>query len=155
ALIGDRLIGGTLFFLGEHARARQCIEHMLTHYRPPVHRSYVIRFQFVQPVRARATLAEILWLQGFPDQARRMAELNGDHARSIDHALTLCTALGQAACPIALLSGELAAAERSVTALLEHSARYDLARWHAWGRCFSGILLIKQGSLGDGVRLLR
>src|SRR5262249_54474910 len=80
---------------------------------------------------------------------------NVDQARSIDHALTLCTALGQAACPIALLSGELAAAERFVTALLEHSARYDLARWHAWGRCFNGILLIKQGSLADGVRLLR
>jgi predicted ATPase/DNA-binding winged helix-turn-helix (wHTH) protein len=155
ALIGDRLIGGTLFFLGEQTRARQCIEHMLSHYSPPIHRSYVIRFQFVQPVRARATLAEILWLQGFPDQARQMAELNVEQARSIDHALTLCTALGQAACPIALLSGELAAAERFVAALLEHSARHDLARWHAWGRCFNGILMIKQGSLDDGVRLLR
>jgi hypothetical protein len=34
----------------------------------------VIRFQIDPQVAARALLARVLWLQGFPDQAMRIAE---------------------------------------------------------------------------------
>jgi predicted ATPase/DNA-binding winged helix-turn-helix (wHTH) protein len=152
-LIGDRLIASTLFGLGDQTRARQHIERMLRGYVPPIHRSHIIRFQFDQPVRARSTLAEILWLQGCPDQARDMAERNLAQARPIDHALTLSNALG-AACAIALLRGDPEAAG-FVAELLDHAARYHLARWHAWARCFNGILSIRQGRSADGIALLR
>jgi predicted ATPase len=53
------------------------------------------------------------------------------------------------------LVGDLAAAERYVAMLLEHSARYALPAWHASGRCFDGILRIKQGNIADGLNVLR
>ena len=154
-LVGDRMIGFALHLLGEQADARRHIETMLRHYVPSAHRFHIIRFGYDQQVIARNTLASVLWLQGFPDQALRVAERNIDNARSVDHELSLCNALGQCACRIALLVGDLAAAERHVAMLLDHSARYALPAWHASGRCFDGILRIKQGNVADGLNVLR
>ena len=50
-------------------------------------------FNTTRRCAARMILARILWLQGFPDQARRTAQENVEDARAIDHALSLCNAL--------------------------------------------------------------
>lgn len=71
------------------------------------------------------------------------------------HACSLCSALNLAACPLALLTGDLAAAEYFVTMLLDHSARHGLSRWYNSGRCFEGVLLTKQGDIGGGLQRLR
>jgi len=47
--------------------------------------SYMIRFQFDQRVFTRTTLSRILWLQGAPKQAARMAESNVAEALALDH----------------------------------------------------------------------
>src|SRR5439155_60209 len=101
-----------------------------------------------QPLRA-------LWLQGFADQAMRDVESNIEHALSINHTLSLCNALALAACPIALLAGELSAAERFIAMLLHHAERHALDVWHAHGRCFKGDLLPQRGDVDDGLQLLR
>lgn len=72
-------------------------------------------------------LAVILWLQGFPDQAMRTAQRTIERARASDHAISLCYALARAACPVALWVGDLAAAERYVSMLLDHSAKLGMA----------------------------
>jgi len=154
-LVGERLIGGTLFFMGDLTAARRHIEGMLAQYSTPSEPTQIIRYQFEQTVRAKTTLAEILWLQGYPDQAKRMAEGNFERASALNHDLSMCNALGQAACPVAILNGDYAAARRFTDLLLEISARRGLNRWHAWGRCFDGAIEIKQGNAAKGVQLLR
>ena len=52
---------------------------------------------------------------------------------AVDHALSLCGAL-EVACLVAIWSGELADAERSVAMLLDHSARHALSVWHTRGQ---------------------
>jgi predicted ATPase len=141
--------------LGDQPSARRHLEHMLAHYVPAVQKSHIIRFQSDQRVMARVVLTRILWLQGFPDQAMRAAENSIADARAANHANSLCYALSQAACPLALLVGDLAAAEHYVGMLLDHSTRRALARWHAWGRSHQGVLLIKRGDTVTGLRLLR
>src|SRR5262249_61576690 len=101
-----------------------------------VHRLHIIRFGYDQRVIGHNPLASTLWLQGFPDQAVRIAERNIEDALSLDHELSLCNALGQCACRIALLVGDLPAAERYVPMLLVHSARHSLPAWHASRRYF-------------------
>jgi predicted ATPase len=152
--VGERMVGASLHYLGDQTNARRLVEHMLGRYVDPVRRSHAIRFQYDQMVPARVILARILWLQGFPDQALRIAQENIEDARAIDHALSLCNALS-AACLVALWSGDLVAAERSVTTLLEHSARHALAVRHGGARCLNGALLIKRGEVGGGLELLR
>ena len=152
-LIGDRMTGVVLHFLGDQASAREHIERMLARYVAPVRRSHTIRFLYDQRVVAAAFLARILWLQGFPDRAMSTVQsIVGDppvigHARSV--------ALAQAACPISLLVGDLPATERAVAILLDEAARHALAIWHAWGRAFEGILFIKRGDAVNGLALLR
>jgi predicted ATPase len=154
-LVGDRMIGTTLHYLGDQTNARRHIEHMLTRYVTPVHRSHIIRFQYDQQLTANCILARILWLQGFPDQATCIAQSSVEEASITDHALSLCDALVQAACPIALFIGDLAAAERFVTMLLDHSARHALAVRHAEGHCSRGSLFIQRGDVVIGSRYLR
>jgi len=155
SLVGERMIGYALHFLGEFGEARTHIENMLSRYVASSHRLHIIRFGYDQRVLAYHILAEILWLQGLPDQAVQVAGRNVDYAQSIDHELSLCNALGQCACPIALFVGDLAAAERYVATLLDHSAKHVLPLWHATGHCFDGVLRIKQGHISAGVNTLR
>jgi predicted ATPase len=154
-LIGERLIGVSQYYLGDHSSARRRLEHMLAHYVPVAQKSHIIRFQSDQQVTARVVLARILWLQGFPDQSMRAAESSIEDARATNHAMSLGLALGLAACPIALFIGDLALAEHYVEMLLDHSTRHALARWRALGRSYQGVLLIERGDLSIGLQLLR
>jgi predicted ATPase/DNA-binding winged helix-turn-helix (wHTH) protein len=145
ALMGDRMIGIALHFLGEQVEARRHVDRMLMHDIAPMPASHVVRFQFDQRVTALAFQARIMWLLGFPDQALRTVGTMIEHAQSVGHVLSTCNALGQGACPVALWAGDLAAAERYLELLLDLSEAHDLGLWHAWGRCFRGLVLIKRG----------
>src|ERR1700730_11367199 len=85
----------------------------------------------------------------------RAAETSIADAQAANHTNSLCYALSQAACPIALLVGDLATAEHYVRMLLDHSTRRALALWQAWGRSYQGFLVIKRGDSATGLRLLR
>jgi predicted ATPase/DNA-binding winged helix-turn-helix (wHTH) protein len=154
-LIGERLMGVSQHYLGDQPSARRCLEHMLAHYVPLSQRSYIIPFPLDQRVMARALLARILWLQGFPDQAVRTAETSIADACAANHANSLCYALSQAACPIALLVGDLAAADHYVEMLLDHATGRAPVLWHAWGCCYQGLLVIKHGDVVTGLQALR
>jgi hypothetical protein len=78
-----------------------------------------------------------------------------DEAREINHAVLLCYAPTIAACPIMLWVGDLAAAERYITMLVNHSARYALPSWGALGQTFQGVLAIRRGDLDPGLRQLQ
>jgi predicted ATPase len=70
------------------------------------------------------------------------------------HALTLSSALGQGACPIALFTGDLEAADRFGAMLVEHSERHALHLWHGWARCFLGVVQVKRGDVARGLPAL-
>ena len=123
-LVGQRMLGTSLHYLGDQANARRHLEHMLSRYAAPTSQQHIdiIRFHFDQLVTGRGTLARILWLQGFPDQAMRMAQDNVDNTRARDHVASLCTAL-DFACMVVLEVADLATSERYVAMLLERSGR--------------------------------
>jgi hypothetical protein len=82
---------------------------------------------FDQKALARCFLARIGWLQGYPDQAMEIAYDVANDERARGDAVSLCQVLVQAACPIRLMVGDLAAVEEFVWDLIELSARHD---WH-------------------------
>jgi len=149
--VGDRMIGYILHLMGDQTRARQHIERMLSRYEVPVIGAHIIRYVFDQRATAQCFLARMLWLQGCPDQAMRLARSIVDGAQAGDDVLSLCQVLVQAACPVAFFVGDLAAARRYVTLLVEHADRQALVFWQAYGRCFQGVLSIRSGDLVDGV----
>lgn len=154
AAIGDRMVGLVLHFLGEQSEAKRHIESMLEHYVVAVPHSHTIRFPIDQRVAARVTLARILWLQGFPEQALRTAHSTVEEALALDHPMSRCYATAVAACPVELFVGDLPAAERSVATLLDDTARHGLALLHIWGRGLKGAVVIRRGDAAAGTQLL-
>jgi predicted ATPase len=157
-LFGERLVGSAEHYLGDHRSARRRFERVLSNCPPSNHRHSVIRFQFQTDLRVTASsfLARVLWLQGFSDQAWRAAEKSVEDAQATGHALSLCSALAVAACPIAFWVGKLADADRYVKMLLDQAREHSLPVW--WSRVgsnFKGILQIKDGDLDAGLGLLR
>jgi predicted ATPase/DNA-binding winged helix-turn-helix (wHTH) protein len=154
-LIGQRLIGVSLHFLGDQQSARDRLEATIADFVMPSDRSGRIRFQLDGQVQAYLCLARILWLQGFPDQAMRTAERSIKEARAINHANSLCSALARAACPIAMLVGDLTAAEEYTTMLINHARRHALALWRAYGCTYQGLLASEREDAVGGLQLLR
>jgi predicted ATPase len=153
-LVGERLVGTSRHLLGEQAIARQHLERMLS--RAPLgNAADILRFQFDQSVVARAFLGKVLWLKGLPAAAMAAVNRSVLDAQSIGHSLSLCYALGQGACPVALFTGELAVAEQYIALLLDHSARHGLALWSMMGRCFQGMAAMRRGQEDAGLRLLQ
>jgi len=128
---------------------------MLASYVMPVNASHIVRFQFDQRVTARTFQARCLWLLGFPDQALHVVERTVEEAQSIGHVLSLCNVLGQGACPVALWSGDLGAAERYLDLLLDDASAHALGLWYAWGSCFKGLVLLRRGDNAAGLQALR
>jgi predicted ATPase/DNA-binding winged helix-turn-helix (wHTH) protein len=154
-LIGERMLGTSLHHLGDLINARRHLEHMLSRYAAATSQPHidVTRFHNDHLVPGRGTLARTLWLQGFPDQAIRMAQDNVENARAIDHLGSLCIALDYA-CMVVLEVGDLATTERYVAMLLESSAKVTLG-WQGWGHSYEGQLLIKRGDAVAGIRCSR
>jgi predicted ATPase len=154
-LIGEMMIGTAQHFLGNQPAARRHLEHMLTNYVAPENKSNIVRFQVCPQVIARVLLAWSLWIEGLPEQAMETAETSIEDAKASAHALSLAYAMTLAACPIALLLGDLAAVERYVDVLVDQSTRYALRLWEAFGDCAQGVLLTRRGDAEAGLGLLR
>jgi hypothetical protein len=81
-LIGDRLSGIALHYLGDHSNARRHLAHVLSQYVSSVHWSHISGFLVDHRVAAGTVLARVLWMQGFPDQAVRTAQNAVEEARA-------------------------------------------------------------------------
>ncbi len=149
-MMADRMMGTSLHFLGEQVPARRHIESMLSRYAMVERGPRVARFQFDQQVTAHYFQARILWLLGFPDQAMRIVAHNIEEANSIGNALSLGSVLGQGACPVALLGGDLDAAQRNGEMLVNHAGRHGLRLWEIWARCFLGVVTVRRGEVAAG-----
>jgi predicted ATPase/DNA-binding winged helix-turn-helix (wHTH) protein len=150
-LIGDQMIGFSLHWQGDQSRARRHLERVIANKDAAADR--INRFHVDQ--QPLGILARTLWLQGFPEQAMAMAERLVEHAKTDDHANSLCHALGVAACPIALWVGNLSLAEQYIDLLRETLNRHGLTVWNAVCRGHRGVLLIKRGDLQAGLPGLR
>jgi predicted ATPase/DNA-binding winged helix-turn-helix (wHTH) protein len=155
ALVGERTIGMSLFYLGDHTGARRHAELLLDHYVRPKDRSNVIRFQFDPRIVARTLRSKLLWAQGFPDQAMKEVQGVVEESTTVGHAMSLALALAQGACPVTLLCGDWMAAERFINLLLRHTAEHALDLWHDWGICFGAALLIARGNINEGLKALK
>jgi predicted ATPase/DNA-binding winged helix-turn-helix (wHTH) protein len=154
-LIGERTIGMSLFYLGDHTSSRRHAESMLRSYSRPADRSDIVRFQFDPRIVCRTLLSKLLWAQGFPDRALTEARGVVDEATTIGHGMSVALALAQGACYVTLLSGDLPAAENYINLLLKYSQEHALHLWHAWGTCLAAALLIARGHVHKGLATLQ
>src|SRR5262249_22783835 len=151
---GDRILATALHYLGDQNAARHHIDRAIAHM-ASAGTPQIVRFRVDLRASAHYFQARILWLQGFADQALRLAAHNIEEGLALGHALTFCSVLGQAACPIAFLAGDLDSAARYGAMLSEHTERYPARLWQLWARCFSGMVMLKGGDTAGGLAVLR
>src|SRR5262249_11755525 len=66
-----------------------------------------------------------------------------------------CEVLRVGVCPVALMTGDLVAAERAVAMLIDLSSGLGSPFWELAARCLEGKLLIARGCFEKGANLLR
>jgi predicted ATPase/DNA-binding winged helix-turn-helix (wHTH) protein len=154
-LVGDRLIGNTLHHSGDQRQARYHLQRVLDFYVAPSDQRHMMWFHHDQRVMARAVLARVLSLQGSLDQAMQNAQTSLEDAQATDHTLSICYTLCEAVCPITLMTGDLAAAERLLAMLNDLARKYGVANYKGQGTCLEGELLIRRGEFAAGSIALR
>jgi predicted ATPase len=154
-MMADRLLATTLHYLGDQNLAHHHITRTLSRLADLTPKPQVIRFRFDLRVSAHYFQARILWLLGLADQAMRVVERNIEEGRASGHALTFCSVLGQAACPITFLAGDLDSAERYCALLIEHTERHPIRLWNLWARAFRGMVVARRRGVAEGLPVLR
>jgi hypothetical protein len=110
---------------------------------------------------ARAVLANVLWLQGLPDQALRMQQTARNDARASGHPLGVAYTLVLASIPVAFYLGDPAMIESMLEELQDNLAKLGVARFGATIRCVQGALLLRRNDPGglanmsSGLEVLR
>ncbi|UVO34532.1 helix-turn-helix transcriptional regulator [Bradyrhizobium arachidis] len=152
-MLADRLTAVVLHYLGDQREARLRIDRVNASLHVLAEKPKI--FPLDLRISTQYFRARILWLQGQADQALALAEQNIHEGRANGHALTFCSVLGQAACPIAFLAGDYDAAERHGTELLEHTDRHAIRLWGLWARAFNALVAAKRTDVETGLPLLR
>jgi len=154
-VMSDRILATALHYIGDQKNARLHIDRVLGHLAALAQQPQIVRLRFDMRVSTHYFQARILWLQGFADQALQAAEHNVEEGRSIGHALSFCSVLGQGACPIAFLAGDFDVAARYGAMLLDHTERHPMRLWQLWARCFNGMVMAQRGEVTAGLDVLR
>ena len=151
---GDRLLGSTMHYEGNQSKARSCLDRVVDLDISSSQR-HLIWFHYDHGVMVRARLARVLLMTGLVDQAEKTGQTALDAAQRINHKLSICFALGEAVCPLALMVGDLTTAEQALKKLVDIASRHNFSFWTRLANCLEGSLLIRRGKMMDGISLLR
>jgi predicted ATPase len=134
-----RVMARALGDLGQYPLAQQHFGLALQPSREAMPQSPLNAYEIDHWVAARANRARILWLRGYPDDARQEAQQCISEALRLGHAQSTCWALAFNICPIAIWRGDLAEARHFVHLLREHS-QYVFQHYHEWGMLYDQLL---------------
>ncbi len=154
-MMADRLVATAQHYFGDQHAAYHHIDRALARLNGLTQQTQIVRVRFDMRVSTHYLQARILWLQGLAEQALRAVEHNIEEGNAVGQALSYCSVLGQAACPIAFWAGNLDAAERYGVLLRDHTERHPIRLWNTWARCFIGLVIAKRDDSGTGLRTLR
>jgi predicted ATPase len=153
--IADRMMAMALHYLGDQAGARACAQRSIGGPVPRNRWTHTTHYGVDQRVGALVQLARALWLQGLPDQAAQVAQASVDEAVQIGHANSICMALADGACVVAMLAGRHGDAERDAAALAEYADKHGLGVWRTYGIALDGRMLVPDGDVSAGIAKLQ
>ena len=145
SLSTQRLRVLALHFIGDQGAARHDAEQVIQRLAQNGHLSrftHGFGVQYEQSVAALTILARILWLQGFPEKARRTANLALQIALQINHGLSICYTLAVSGCVIAQYTGDYSTARERLDMLKHQARKHSVMLFHDWAchfeRAFDG-----------------
>jgi predicted ATPase len=143
-------LGNTLFLRGEPAPARAHLEQGITLYEPQHHRPHTVSYGADPGVLCLFFAARVLWMLGYPDQARKRSHEALSLAQELAHPYSLAAALIYAATLYQFLREGQAAQERTEAAIALSTER-GFSALVAHGTIFQGCARAGQGQREGGV----
>ncbi len=110
-LAADRVMGISHLLLGKLDKALPYLAHAAGP-SAKLPRAQRIRFLYDERTLSHVSLAHTLWFLGHPDQAMLAARQARADAQELDHPVSLCYALSEGVCTLALLTGDEALCRR-------------------------------------------
>jgi predicted ATPase len=154
-LLWAHVFSGTVLYLtGKFALAQKDFVEGIALYDARRHSPHASDVVQDPGVHCRCYLAEILWLQGYADQARQLCHQALSLARQLAHSHSKAVALSSAALLHNWL-GEQQAARDLAEELITLTHEQGFPQWFAVGTFRQGWTLAKQGWAAEGVKQMR
>ena len=140
--------GVTHHHIGRISQAETHLELSLHRDDEASRQSLIKRFGYDRKVDALGVLANLVWLRGCPDQARRLNMMSIAEARQLDPAVPLCVALAWANFNAYLTNPDDLEIEALASELIDHAAKYAVDSYHGFGLSMQALCKARRGE-GD------
>jgi predicted ATPase/class 3 adenylate cyclase len=154
-LASNRLAGITAMYSGAFPEARSEFEAILALYDPYQHRGQPVHYVHDSKVSALTYLAPVLWILGFPDQARRSSIAAFECAAELHQANLTAHVHNFAGAGLDELLGNAAGVRAHAEAMIELAERHSLHYWRLNALILRGWAMVQQGNAEAGIALMR
>jgi predicted ATPase len=152
-MIGHRIMGISLLFVGDVTDGRAHLEQAIALYDPAVHRSLATRFGQDVWVTVLSWRALALWVLGYPEAALADIRVVLNDAREIGQAATSMFALANTLITH-ICCGNYAAAKAQADNLVGLACEKGALMWRVYGQILQGCVLGLSGKSSEAVELL-
>jgi predicted ATPase len=150
-MMGHRLLGLTLFLMGELAASRTECDRALELYDAERHSALALRYGQEPRAAIMVWTSMGLWLTGDSVRAdRTMAEALAS-ARESGHINTLAYVVVYGCCLLESIRGNASAIEPYLRSAFDLASEHDLAMWRAYAIAFEGWMTATRGDLDQGI----
>ena len=139
-------------YLGKFAASRSYVEAALLH--PGLGREVFGGLTLEYPKRAQISLARVLWLQGYPDQAMQVVRRAISDVIAANHPVMFCRALPWAF-GVFFWNDDMEACEEHLDRFVLEARRHNLAILQMVGEAMKGITLLARSETGLGIAMLK
>jgi len=153
-LASHRLAGITAMHFGAFSKARSELEAILRLYDARQHRSQPVHYVHDPEVSALTYLALVLWVLGFPEQARRSSTAAFQCAAELDQANLTAHVHNFAGAGLDELLGDVGGVRAHADAIVELADRHSLGYWRVNGLILRGWAMVQQGATEAGLALM-
>jgi class 3 adenylate cyclase/predicted ATPase len=149
-----RVMGQTMFWLGEMAPARSHLEQVMTLYDRQKDRSHAFVYGQDPGVACRSSAAWPIWMLGYPEQALRSVHEALTLAQELTHPFSQAYALVHAAI-VHQFRREAQVVQERAEALIKLSTDQGFPHWLAYGTILRGWARALQGEGAEGIAQMR
>ncbi|WGR70453.1 MULTISPECIES: adenylate/guanylate cyclase domain-containing protein [unclassified Bradyrhizobium] len=149
-----RLAGITAMHSGAFSKARSEFETILRLYDARQHRSQPVHYVHDPKVSALTYLALVLWILGFPEQARHASAAAFRCAAELDQANLTAHVHNFAGAGLDELLGDVPGVRAHVDVIAELADRHSLGYWRVNGLILRGWVMVRQGAAEAGIALM-
>ncbi len=152
-VLGHRVMGTSLLFLGDIAEGRAHLDRAMTLYNPTEHRHLGTRFGQEGGVAILSNRPLALWLLGYPDAALKGADEALSYARDLGQTASFLYAATRIAW-LHLVVGNYTTAADQIRTLVKIAEQIEGSYWRAAATILQGCLFALTGEASTAINLI-